>query len=99
VPLWERAAILFSQLALGRLKHLFAGGKVTTEQRMELRCHPLRSVRIWERWMDIKAEVTGVIFEVPARLAHLPDLSQPDTRAFAYDSVPPALGRWRVIGR
>jgi hypothetical protein len=30
VPLCERAAIPFKQLALGRLKHLFAVGKVTT---------------------------------------------------------------------
>jgi hypothetical protein len=37
-PLCKRAAILFNQLALGRLKHLFAGGKVTSEKSMELRC-------------------------------------------------------------
>jgi hypothetical protein len=99
VLLYERAAILFKQLALGRLKHLFARGKVTPEQSVELRCHPLRSVRIWERWLNIKAEFAGVTFEVPARLAHLPDLSQPNTRTFVYDYVPPALGRWRVLGR
>jgi hypothetical protein len=80
VPLCERAAILFKKLALGRLKHLFARGKVIAEHSVELRCHPSRSVRIWERWLDIEAEVTGVRFEVPARLAHLPDLSQPDRR-------------------
>jgi hypothetical protein len=95
----ERAAILFKQLALGRLKHLFAWGKVTAEQRVELRCQPSRSVRIWKRWLDIKAEVAGVIFEVPARLAYLPDLSQPDTRTLVYYSIPPALGCWRVLGR
>ena len=93
VPLCERAAVLFKQLALGRMRYLFAGGKVTTEQCVELRCHPSRSVRIWERWLDIKAEVTGVIVEVPARLAHMPDLSQPHTRTFVYDYVPPTLGR------
>jgi hypothetical protein len=38
VPLCKRAAILFKQLALGRLKNLFAGDKVTAEQRVELRC-------------------------------------------------------------
>jgi hypothetical protein len=38
VPLRKREAILFKQLALGRLKHLFAGGKVIAEQRVELRC-------------------------------------------------------------
>jgi hypothetical protein len=71
----------------------------TTEQSVELWCHPSLSVRIWKRWLDIKVEVTGLIFEVPARLAHLPDLSQPDTRTIAYDYVPPALGRWRALGR
>jgi hypothetical protein len=30
VPLCERTAVLFKLLALGRLKHLFVGGKVTT---------------------------------------------------------------------
>jgi hypothetical protein len=90
VPLRERAAILFKQLALGRLTHLFAWGKVTAEQSVELQCHPSRSVRIWERCRDL---------EVPARLAQLPDLSQPDTRTFVYDSIPPALGCWRVLGR
>jgi hypothetical protein len=29
IPLCERAVVLFKQLALGRLKHLFVGGKVT----------------------------------------------------------------------
>jgi hypothetical protein len=38
VPLYKRAAILFKQLALGRLKHLFAEGNVTAEHRVELRC-------------------------------------------------------------
>jgi hypothetical protein len=80
VPLSERAAILFKKLAHGRLRHLFARGKVASEQSVKLRCHLSRSVRIWERWMDIKAEDTGVIFEVPARLAHMPDFSQLDTR-------------------
>jgi hypothetical protein len=83
VPLCERAAVLFKQLAMGRLKHFFARGELITEQSAELRCHPSRSVRIWERWLDIKAEVTGVIFEVPARLAHLPALSQSDTRSIS----------------
>ena len=72
VPLCERAAVLFKQLALGRMRYLFAGGKVTAEQSVELRCHPSRSVRIWERWLDIKAEVTGVIFEVHAALPTCP---------------------------
>jgi hypothetical protein len=49
VPLYERAAILFKQLALGRLRHLFARGKIRTEQSVELRSHPLRSKRLWER--------------------------------------------------
>jgi hypothetical protein len=93
VPLCERAAVFFKELALGRMRYLFGGGKVQGEQSVELRCHPSRSVRIWERWLNIKAEVTGVIFEVPACLAHLPDLSQPDTNFFVYDFVPPALGR------
>jgi hypothetical protein len=94
VPLDERAAILFMQLALGRLKHLFAGGKVTAEQSVEMQCHTSRSVRIWERWLNINAEVTGVIFEVPARIGQPANFSQPDTRTFVYDSVPPTLGRW-----
>ena len=38
VPLCERAAVLFKQLALGRMRYLFAGGKVTAEQSVELRC-------------------------------------------------------------
>jgi hypothetical protein len=88
VPRCERAAVLFKQLALGHIRYRFAGGMVTTEQSVELRCHPSRSVRIWERWLDIKAEVTGVIFEVPARLAHLPDLSQPGTRTYMTLSHP-----------
>jgi hypothetical protein len=47
VPPYERAAILFNkQLALGGLRHLFAGGKVTAEKSVELRCHPSRSVQI-----------------------------------------------------
>jgi hypothetical protein len=57
VLLCERAAILFKQLALGRLKHLFARDKVTPEQSVELRCHPLRSGRMWERWLNINAEL------------------------------------------
>jgi hypothetical protein len=39
--------------------------------------------------MDIKAEVTGVIFEVPARFARLSYLSQPNTRTILYDYAPP----------
>jgi hypothetical protein len=57
VPLCERAAVLFKQLALGRMRYLFAGGKVIAEQSVELRCHPSRSVRIWERWLDIKRKL------------------------------------------
>jgi hypothetical protein len=55
VLLSERAAILFcgklnssQQLALGRLKHLFAGGGSNNKKIVELRCHPSRSVRIWK---------------------------------------------------
>jgi hypothetical protein len=82
--------MLFKELALGRLKHLFVGGKVIAEESVELRCNPLRSVRIWERWLDIKAEVAGVIFEVPARLAHFPTCHNP-TRELLYMTLPHPL--------
>eukprot|EP00355_Strombidium_rassoulzadegani_P003129 CAMPEP_0168612292 /NCGR_PEP_ID=MMETSP0449_2-20121227/2835_1 /TAXON_ID=1082188 /ORGANISM="Strombidium rassoulzadegani, Strain ras09" /LENGTH=44 /DNA_ID= /DNA_START= /DNA_END= /DNA_ORIENTATION= len=43
---------------------MWSGGRDGSGERLgctwpgaELRCHPSRSVRIWERWLDIKAEV------------------------------------------
>jgi hypothetical protein len=86
-PLCERAAVLIKKFALGHLKHLIVWGKVIAEQSVELRCRPSCYVRIWERWLKIKTEVPGVIFEVFARLARECPSCRNPTRDVLYMSL------------
>jgi hypothetical protein len=67
-----------------------ARGKVTPEQSVMLRCHPSRSMRLWETWLDIRAEVTSVIFEVPPAVPTCLTCHSP-TRELLYMTLSPPL--------